>query len=86
MHIVRMLLVGLIVGAIASWLYRGDQHLGWIGMTLIGIVGSFVGGYIGDLVSKPAAGASRALHPAGFLMSVVGALVLIFALRLLHIL
>lgn len=86
MYIVRMLIVGLIVGALASWLYAGDQHLGWIGMIVIGIAGSFIGGYLGDLISKPAPDASRALHPASFLMSIVGALVLIFILRLVHVL
>ncbi len=86
MHIVRMIVVGLIVGALASWLYTGDQHLGWIGMIVIGIVGSFIGGYLADLISKPASDASRALRPAGFLMSIVGALVLIFILRLVHVL
>lgn len=85
MHIIRMLIVGLIIGALAAFLYPGNQGLGWIGMTLIGIAGSFVGGYIGDVFAKPAPGASRALHPAGFLMSIVGALVLIFVLRLLHV-
>jgi len=85
MYIIRMLVVGLIVGAIASWLYAGNQHLGWIGMTGIGVAGSFVGGFIGDLASPPPSGVSRALRPSGFLMSIVGALVLIFALRFLHV-
>ncbi|MGY2437470.1 hypothetical protein ACW4FQ_30500 [Escherichia coli] len=38
------------------------------------------------LISPPKAGSSQALHPAGFIMSIVGALVLIFGLRLVHLL
>ncbi len=86
MHIIRMLIVGLIVGGIAAFLYPHNQHLGFIGLTAVGIGGSFVGGFITHLISPPKAGSSQALHPAGFIMSIVGALVLIFGLRLVHLL
>jgi len=42
----------------------------------LGIVGSFVGGFLGNLIQKPSAGAQ--FHPAGFVMSVVGAVVALF--------
>jgi uncharacterized membrane protein YeaQ/YmgE (transglycosylase-associated protein family) len=48
---------------------------------IIGIVGSFVGAFIGSLISKPAPGSK--FHPAGFFMSIVGALVVPGAWRLL---
>jgi uncharacterized membrane protein YeaQ/YmgE (transglycosylase-associated protein family) len=44
--------------------------------TLLGIGGSILGGLIGRLFSKPAPGSS--FHPAGFIMSLIGALILLF--------
>jgi uncharacterized membrane protein YeaQ/YmgE (transglycosylase-associated protein family) len=44
--------------------------------TLLGIVGSIVGGFIARLFSKPAEGAP--FHPAGFIMSIVGAIIVLF--------
>jgi uncharacterized membrane protein YeaQ/YmgE (transglycosylase-associated protein family) len=44
--------------------------------TLLGIGGSIVGGLIGRLFSKPAPGAR--FHPAGFIMSIIGAIILLF--------
>jgi len=46
---------------------------------LVGIVGSWIGGFLGTLISKPPAGAK--FHPAGFFMSIVGAVVLLLILR-----
>ena len=44
--------------------------------TLLGIVGGIVGGFIGRLFSKPEPGS--AFHPAGFIMSVIGAVIVLF--------
>jgi len=44
--------------------------------TLLGIAGSIVGGFIGRLFSKPEPGA--AFHPAGLIMSIIGAIILLF--------
>ena len=65
LHIV----VGFIVGLIASAIMH--THMGFIGTTVLGILGSVIGGLIARLFSRPAEG-SR-LHPAGFLMSIIGA-------------
>ena len=45
---------------------------------VLGIVGSFVGGFIGRLFSKPADGAP--FHPAGIIMSIIGALIVLFVM------
>ena len=79
MHIVRMIVVGLIVGIIARFVYPGAVHMSWLMNAVLGIAGSFVGGLIGNLFSKPADG--QFLHPAGFVMSVIGAMILIFLCR-----
>jgi len=71
------LIVGLIVGAVARLLVPGAEHLGLLLTSILGIVGSFVGGFIGSLISRPPEGAS--FHPAGFVMSVIGAIVVLVA-------
>jgi uncharacterized membrane protein YeaQ/YmgE (transglycosylase-associated protein family) len=54
----------------------GNQHMGFIETTLDGIVGSVIGSLLARIFSKPADGAF--FHPAGFLLSIVGAMVLLF--------
>jgi uncharacterized membrane protein YeaQ/YmgE (transglycosylase-associated protein family) len=56
----------------------GNQHMGCIETTLVGIVGSVIGGLLARVFSKPADGAF--FHPAGFLLSIVGSLLLLFGL------
>ena len=74
--IIWTILIGFLVGLCARALMPGAQALGFWVTVLVGIVGSFVGGFIGSLISKPAPGAK--FHPAGFIMSIVGALVVLF--------
>ncbi len=47
MGILSWIVFGLIAGAIAKLLHRGDDPGGWIVTIIIGIVGAFVGGAIG---------------------------------------
>ena len=78
MHYIRMLVVGLVVGLLASFLYGvfvSGVHLGWFRAALVGILGSYVFGLLGR-VFHPAT--QEPLHPAGFLYSIIGSLVLIF--------
>jgi uncharacterized membrane protein YeaQ/YmgE (transglycosylase-associated protein family) len=76
LHIIWYIIVGFIVGLIARAIMPGAQHLGFIMTTLIGIGGSIVGGLISRLFSKPEPGS--AFHPAGFIMSIIGAIILLF--------
>ena len=75
------ILIGFVVGLIARALMPGVQSLGFWMTALLGIVGSFVGGFIGSMISKPAPGAR--FHPAGLVMSIVGAIVVLLVWRLL---
>ncbi len=81
-HIVWSLIVGFIVGLIARALVPGAQHMGFFMTAILGIVGSLVGGLIGRLFSKPAPGA--AFHPAGFIMSIVGAIIVLIIVSLMR--
>jgi uncharacterized membrane protein YeaQ/YmgE (transglycosylase-associated protein family) len=76
LHIIWSIIVGFIIGLIARAIMPGMQHLGFIMTTLLGIGGSIVGGLIGRLFSKPEPGSS--FHPAGLIMSIIGALILLF--------
>jgi uncharacterized membrane protein YeaQ/YmgE (transglycosylase-associated protein family) len=78
LHIVWSIIVGFIVGLLASAIMH--THLGFVLTTLLGIVGSVVGGLIARLFSRPPEGSK--FHAAGFLMSIVGAIVVVFLVRL----
>ncbi|MCL1962253.1 MAG: GlsB/YeaQ/YmgE family stress response membrane protein [Desulfovibrionaceae bacterium] len=78
-HLIWMFIVGIVVGAIAKWIMP-IGHLGWVMTGVLGIVGSFVGGFIARLFSKPAADAP--IHPAGIVLSIVGAVIVLYLYRL----
>jgi uncharacterized membrane protein YeaQ/YmgE (transglycosylase-associated protein family) len=59
------------------------EHLGFWMTAILGIAGSIVGGLIARLFSKPAPGAP--FHPAGFIMSIIGAVLLLFLVGKLHL-
>jgi len=76
LHVIWSVIVGFFIGLIARAIMPGGQHLGFIATALVGILGSVVGGFIGRLISKPKEG--QPIHPAGIIMSVVGALIVLF--------
>ncbi|TMB49588.1 MAG: GlsB/YeaQ/YmgE family stress response membrane protein [Deltaproteobacteria bacterium] len=57
----------------------GADHMGFLATSLLGILGSLVGGFVGSLVSRPKEGA--VVHPAGFVLSVIGAMIVLFIWR-----
>ncbi|GAP34594.1 GlsB/YeaQ/YmgE family stress response membrane protein [Piscinibacter sakaiensis] len=73
MGIIGMIVIGFIVGLVARAILPGTQALGFILTTLLGIAGSFVAGYLGQALGLYAAG-----EGAGFVGSVVGAMLLLF--------
>ena len=75
-HLLWMFLVGLVVGAIARFIMPGTEGIGILMTAVLGIAGSFVGGFIARIFSKPADGAL--LHPAGILLSIIGAVILLY--------
>ncbi|MBJ7382980.1 MAG: GlsB/YeaQ/YmgE family stress response membrane protein [Mycolicibacterium sp.] len=74
--IVTILVVGLIAGALARLLVPGKQNLS-IPMTIVlGVVGSFVGGFLGFLIFGKDS-AQGFLQPAGIIGSVIGAVIVL---------
>lgn len=76
MNILGWILFGLIVGAIAKLLMPGRDPGGWIVTILLGIAGSFVGGFLGQMLL----GADN--RAAGWIGSIIGAIVLLLIYRL----
>jgi uncharacterized membrane protein YeaQ/YmgE (transglycosylase-associated protein family) len=74
--ILGLIVVGLIAGALARFLVPGRDPMG-IGATIVlGIVGSFVGGFLADVLFRGEA-ANRGLRPAGIIGSVIGAIIVL---------
>jgi len=76
LHILWSIVVGFVVGLIARAVMPGPNPMGFIATVLVGILGSVIGGFFGGLMRKPADGAK--FHPAGFIMSVIGSLIVLF--------
>lgn len=77
LHFVWMFIVGIVVGAIARFILPGAQNMGILMTGVLGIVGSFAGGLIARIFSRPPEGTP--FHPAGILLSIVGAVILLWA-------
>ena len=77
MSIIWMLIVGLVVGAIAKFLMPGKDPGGFFITMLVGVAGALVAGFLGR-----SAGWYREGEPAGFVASVIGAILLLAIYRL----
>lgn len=73
---IGMIVIGFIAGMIARALHPGQDNLGCVMTTALGIVGSIVAGYLGVMI-----GWYREGEPAGFVMSVLGAILVLVVLR-----
>ncbi|MBS3911100.1 MAG: GlsB/YeaQ/YmgE family stress response membrane protein [Hydrogenophaga sp.] len=72
MSILGTLIIGLIAGFVARALKPGDDGMGWIMTAVLGVLGSFVASYLGAALGLYAPG-----QAAGFIASVIGAVVLL---------
>jgi len=82
MFILSMIVVGLIAGALARLLVPGRDPMGVFMTILLGIAGSFLGGLISSLIWHPKNG--NYIHPAGIVLSIIGAIVLLLLWRMVH--
>lgn len=76
MHFIWTLIIGLVVGALAKLLMKGRDPGGIIVTILLGIAGAFVATFIGRALGLYAENSS-----AGFIMSVLGAMLLLLLYR-----
>ncbi len=77
MEIIWFLVVGLVVGGLARLMVPGRDPLGLLGTMLLGVVGAFVGGFLVTLIAT----GELALTPAGWIGSVVGAVIVLLIAR-----
>ena len=77
MSVIWFILFGLIVGLIARALMPGRQPMGFILTALLGIAGSFVGGYLGSLIAGGNDGL-EATDPYNWIGAIIGTLLLLF--------
>ena len=77
LHFIWMCIIGLIVGALAKFIMPGKDPGGIIITMLLGIAGALLAGYVGRALGWYQEGQS-----AGFIMSVIGAIVLLALYRL----
>jgi uncharacterized membrane protein YeaQ/YmgE (transglycosylase-associated protein family) len=77
MNIVWWLLIGLVAGALARLVVPGRDPMGWGGTILLGLVGSLVGGFLGDLLTK----GDQDISPAGLIGSLIGAIIALLVWR-----
>ena len=73
MHFIWSIIIGFVVGLIARALMPGPNPMGFIMTTLLGVVGSLIASWVGQQMGWYTAGGN-----AGFIASVIGAMVLLF--------
>jgi uncharacterized membrane protein YeaQ/YmgE (transglycosylase-associated protein family) len=79
--IIVLIIVGLIAGLIARLLIPGPDPIGILGTILLGIVGSFVGGFVENLVEYHSV-SINSFHATGLIGSIIGAVIVLLILRL----
>jgi uncharacterized membrane protein YeaQ/YmgE (transglycosylase-associated protein family) len=79
--IIILVIVGLIAGAVARLLVPGRDAMGLLGTIALGVLGSFVGGFLQNLFVYQSLSVI-AFHPTGILGSIIGAIVVLILTRL----
>jgi uncharacterized membrane protein YeaQ/YmgE (transglycosylase-associated protein family) len=80
LFLLGLVVVGLIAGALARLLVPGRDPMGIGATILLGIVGSFVGGFLADVLFRSDS-EDLGIHPVGIIGSVLGAIVVLLIYR-----
>ena len=78
MGVIGWIIFGLIVGIVAKFLMPGRDPGGFVITAVLGIIGALLGGYLGR-----AMGWYREGEPAGFIVAVIGSIIILVLYRLL---
>jgi uncharacterized membrane protein YeaQ/YmgE (transglycosylase-associated protein family) len=76
MELLITLIIGAVVGWLASMVMKTNAQMGWLANIIVGVIGSFLGYWVAGLLGIEAEGAI-----ARFLVAFAGAVLLIFLLR-----
>jgi uncharacterized membrane protein YeaQ/YmgE (transglycosylase-associated protein family) len=74
--IIGLIIVGIIAGFIARLLLPGPDPMGFLATTVLGIIGSFVGGFLGWAIFGHDL-SEGALQPSGIIGSIIGAVIVL---------
>ena len=74
--IIGLIIIGLIAGFIARALVPGDDSMGIVQTIVLGIIGSFVGGFLADVLFR-GENEDAGLGPAGIIGSIIGAIIVL---------
>lgn len=79
--IISIIVIGFIAGLLARALVPGDDSMGLVATTVLGIVGSLIGGFLGYVLfgADPASGA---FQTSGLVGSVIGAIIVLLVVRM----
>ncbi len=77
MGLIATIVIGLIVGILARFLMPGRDAMGFVLTGILGIIGAALGGWLGRVM-----GLYRMDEPAGFIMAVIGAMIVLFIYKL----
>jgi uncharacterized membrane protein YeaQ/YmgE (transglycosylase-associated protein family) len=83
MAFIWWLIIGLIAGALARLIMPGRDPMGIIATILLGIVGSILGGLVSWAIWG-ADTAERGFQPAGLLLSILGAIIVLWIYRMMR--
>src|SRR3989442_15734764 len=85
MHIIGFIIFGLVIGLLARAIYPGRQAMGWLSTAILGMIGSLVGGLIGHALfgSNTQADGSWGFTPGGWISSIIGAIIVLWAYMVL---
>ncbi len=76
-ELIWAVIIGVIVGLVARFVLPGRDPMGLLMTAVLGIAGSFVGTFLGRMLF------GRSHYSAGFIMSVIGAVILLLLYRMI---
>lgn len=79
MNILGLIIIGFVVGLIARFIKPGKDQMGLIYTTVLGIVGAFVGLFIGQ-----AFGFYHSGEPVGFVGAIMGSVLVLFIVEMVN--
>lgn len=81
--IIWLIIIGFIAGALARLLVPGRDPMSWFETLILGVVGSFVGGFLAALLfgREDDEGTRNWLAPSGIIGSIIGAIIVLLIWR-----
>lgn len=81
LNFIWWLIIGLIAGALARLILPGKDPMGLLATIVLGVLGSLVGGFVSTLIFTSS---NKGFHPGGLILSVLGAILLLWVWRMVR--